>query len=59
MAYYKDKNVVIGKDIFVLNNGEKITARALEIDDKCRLKVLYKDGKTEYLSSGEISVKLK
>ena len=59
LNYYKDKNVVIGKDIFVLKNGEKITAKAIEIDDKCRLKVLYKDGKTEYLSSGEISVKLK
>lgn len=52
---YRKRSVCLGKEITVYGK----TAKALEIDDKCRLKVEYADGKQEYLSTGEISIKLK
>ena len=52
---YRKRSIVLGKEVYVSNT----TAKALEIDDKCRLKVEYADGKQEYLSTGEISIKLK
>ena len=56
---YKKRNIVLGNNILVLKNKEQINAKAIEIDDKCRLKVEYSDGNQEYLSTGEISIKLK
>ena len=52
---YRKRSIVLGKDLYV---SDKI-AKALEIDDCCRLKVKYRDGSEEYISSGEISIKLK
>lgn len=52
---YRKRSVCLGKEISVYGK----TAKALEIDDKCRLKVEFKDGKQEYISTGEISIKLK
>ncbi len=54
---YKKLSCVLGKEITVIKQNNK-KALALDIDDACRLKVKYPDGKTEYLSSGEISIKL-
>ncbi len=56
---YKNRSIVIGKDIYVLKNNEKISAKAIKIDDQCRLKVRYPDGSEELLPTGEISIKLK
>lgn len=56
---YKQRNIVLGKDILVLKDKEQINAKAIDIDDKCRLKVEYPDGKQEFISTGEISIKLK
>ena len=47
-----------GKKITVLAGAKEIPALALGIDDDCRLLVRYEDGKEEYLSSGEISIRL-
>ena len=55
---YKERSFVIGKEISVLRAGTTRKARALEIDDHCHLKVQYEDGTIEYLSSGEISIRL-
>jgi len=55
---YRKKSAVIGKKITVLNNDSSTEATALEIDDNCRLLVEYPDNTREYLSSGEISIKL-
>jgi BirA family biotin operon repressor/biotin-[acetyl-CoA-carboxylase] ligase len=52
---YRKRSVCLGKEISVYGK----TAKALEIDNRCRLKVEYADGKQEYLSTGEISIKLK
>ncbi len=56
---YRKKSCVIGKKIDVIKNEHVLGATALDIDDECRLAVKYENGKTEYLSSGEISIKIK
>ncbi len=52
---YRFRSVCLGKEVSVYGK----TAKALDIDDKCRLRVEYGDGKQEYISTGEISIKLK
>lgn len=54
---YRDRSFVTGKDVYVLTPGEKKQARALDIDEDCRLVVRYEDGSVEHLSSGEISIR--
>ena len=55
---YRARCIVPGKKITVLTGAKEIPALALGIDDDCRLLVKYEDGKEEYLSSGEISIRL-
>lgn len=69
-SVYREKSLVLGREILVLPPGlhgadlkGDMTdlgkpALALSIDDECHLKVQYKDGRTEVLSNGEISIKL-
>lgn len=54
---YKKRSFVTGRDIEVVGRGNSRSARAVEIDDRCRLMVEYGDGTREYLNSGEISIK--
>ncbi len=56
---YRLKSCVLGKKITVIKNNSSPEALALEIDNNCRLLVEYENGEKEYLSSGEISIKLK
>lgn len=58
LASYRARCIVPGKRITVLSGTEEIPATALGIDGDCRLLVRYEDGREEYLSSGEISIKL-
>jgi len=55
---YKKRSFFLGKEINVIKNEISLPAKALELDDDCRLLVEYKTGEREYLSSGEISIKL-
>lgn len=59
LASYKNHSIAIGKQIDVIKGESVLTATALDIDDNCRLLVRYENGETEYISSGEISIKLK
>lgn len=55
---YKSRLAFLGSDIRILK-GEAVTdAKALDIDENCRLLVQYENGEREYLSSGEISIKI-
>jgi BirA family biotin operon repressor/biotin-[acetyl-CoA-carboxylase] ligase len=57
-AEYKKRSFVLGRMVNVLA-GERVTpARALDVDERCRLVVEYESGHREALSSGEISVKI-
>ena len=55
---YRSRCIVPGKNITVLSGGRETPAYAVMIDDDCRLLVRYDDGSEEYLSSGEISIRL-
>ena len=64
---YRERSICIGKDVLIVTpDHEKIKTGASDrshafvigLDDECRLHVRYKDGKEEYLSSGEVSLKL-
>ena len=64
---YKEKSIVIGKNIKVYKGQYKVTpddeipginARVLDIDSDGGLIVLYSDGTREKLISGEISIRL-
>lgn len=57
MDEYKKRSMIIGKDIYVLRGNKKIRATALALDDECKLKVKFDSGSTEYLSSGEVSIR--
>lgn len=55
---YRNKSLVLGKKITVIKGEQKIPATAILIDDDCRLLIEYPDKTTEFLSSGEISIKI-
>jgi len=57
LSEYRSRSTVIGKDIFVLSGAGRKPARAMEIDDDCRLIVRYESGEAAALGSGEISVR--
>jgi len=57
-AEYRRRSFVLGKMVNVIANDGTTPARALDVDEKCRLIVEYADGRREALSSGEISVKI-
>ncbi|MCR5501833.1 MAG: biotin--[acetyl-CoA-carboxylase] ligase [Lachnospiraceae bacterium] len=64
---YRERSLVVGRTVTVLqqdgkgSDTEKLTgrcAKVLSVDEECRLVVRYEDGRTETLSSGEISIRL-
>lgn len=55
---YRERCIVLGKQINVLSSDGTRPATALDIDENCRLRVKYSDGKEEILSSGEVSIKI-
>jgi BirA family biotin operon repressor/biotin-[acetyl-CoA-carboxylase] ligase len=54
---YQARSFVVGKDVDVISGDSVKKARALEIDDDCRLIVRYDHGTVEALSSGEVSIR--
>jgi BirA family biotin operon repressor/biotin-[acetyl-CoA-carboxylase] ligase len=57
IAAYKRKSFILGREIEVLSGDATRRAKAIDIDDDCRLVVRYDDGKTEALNSGEVRIK--
>lgn len=55
---YRERSLVIGKEILVLKRDGSRKAKALDVDQDCHLLVEYEDGTREKLSSGEISVRV-
>ncbi len=54
---YRERSMIVGHEILVLQGGSSKKAMALQIDDSCHLIVEYEDGSLETLSSGEISIR--
>ena len=67
---YRRRSFVVGKRVRIITPGapsrkaadeaaaDREYAQVLGIDDACHLKVQYDDGTIEFLSSGEISIKM-
>ena len=55
---YIERSAVIGKSVNVLQNQTERTSKVIGIDDEFHLVVENSDGKTEYLSSAEISTRI-
>lgn len=55
---YRERCIVLGKQINVLSSDGTRPATALDIDENCRLHIKYSGGKEEILSSGEVSIKI-
>ena len=54
---YRDRSLVLGRRIFIEENGVRTPAKALAIDEECRLTVQMTDGSVRTLSAGEISIR--
>ena len=54
---YRERSILLGRDIYVFSHDGKRPARALEIDDDCRLVVRYVNGEIAVLNSGEVSIR--
>ena len=57
-AEYRKRSFVLGQMVNVLVGDRATPARAIDIDERCRLLVEYENGRRETLSSGEISVRV-
>lgn len=56
LSVYRKRSAVLGKEIQVIKNNEAVRAAALDIADDGGLLVRYKNGVTEKLTAGEVSV---
>lgn len=57
MARYKENCITLGQEIFLLRGDEKRPCRALGLNIDGALQVIYADGTTEFVNSGEVSVR--
>ena len=57
LEYYKQKSILLGKEITVIDGNNTYGATALDIDGECRL-VIEKDGEVKHLFFGEVSTKI-
>ncbi|MBR2751314.1 MAG: biotin--[Clostridiales bacterium] len=55
--YYKEKSLVLGKDVDVLAASGTRRAKVLDITEDCNLVVCYDDGSKTVLSSGEVRIR--
>lgn len=54
---YKEKNLVLGQEINIIQGESVRRGKAIDIDESCNLVVELPDGTTEKLYSGEISIR--
>ena len=54
---YRSRSLVLGRRVFLEENGVRTPAAALEIDRECRLLVQTEDGARRTLAAGEISIR--
>lgn len=57
-SYYRDHSLVIGKVVTVIHGNTKYQAYAEDVDEQYRLILRRADGMYDYLSTGEVSIRL-
>lgn len=55
---YRRRSLAVNKRIAILSGGNVKEAKAIGIDDECRLIVHHDNGEVEHIATGEISIKL-
>ncbi len=55
---YRSRSLLCGRRVVVKAPTGDREATAVEVDEQCRLRVRYDDGREELLSSGEVSIRL-
>ena len=58
MTLYKERSLLVGKEILIVRGSETVKAVATGIDDGARLLIRREDGREDIVSSGEVSVVL-
>lgn len=58
MEFYRQRSVVIGRDVWLMDGNEKKMAHVREIDAKGQLLVQYPDGERGVINSGEVSLRI-
>lgn len=58
LSEYRKRMISLGKPVTVIKNNQQLEATAIDIDNDCHLKVRYANGDEEYLSSGEVRIKI-
>lgn len=58
LSEYRKRIISLGKPVTVIKDNKQRKATAIDINDDCHLKVRYENGVEEYLSSGEVSIKI-
>lgn len=58
MNEYREKCFFLGEEITVIQGDSKRKATAISVDENAHLEVEYENGEREFLSSGEISIKI-
>lgn len=59
MSKYREKSMLIGKEVYVMSDKDKEGLLVLDIDDNAALVVEHRDGRIAHISSGEVSVRIK
>lgn len=59
MACYRRDCCTLGQDIYLIRGEEKIPCKALDVDENGGLMVLFPDGTTQTVTSGEVSTRLR
>lgn len=54
---YRSRSWLDGCDVNVIRGESSIPAKVVGIDGECRLEVIYDDGRRDFLSAGEVSVR--
>ncbi|GGF99956.1 bifunctional ligase/repressor BirA [Paenibacillus albidus] len=58
LSDYRKRIISLGRPVMVMKDNKQREATAIDIDNDCHLKVRYENGDEEYLSSGEVSIKI-
>ncbi len=58
VPFYQARSIVPGHEVTVVSGKSERSAKALSVDERCRLLVEYPDGTREALSGGEVRVRI-
>ena len=59
MKQYRERSMVLGKEIYYIRDNEKFIATAIDVDDGGGLIIRTPENETITLSGGEITVRIK